>query len=107
MLSEMNIVVCLQTHYAWQHCGSTVGLSSTAFYIAADDWTRKNGKDSEWGIGKLFGAFRDDEEFVTSVLEISQTRCFYEIIRNNRPYKAYLDLEAEAGADRTRSENLI
>ena len=30
-------------------------LSVQAFYIAADEWTRKDGQD--WGIGKLFGAF--------------------------------------------------
>jgi hypothetical protein len=30
-------------------------LSAQAFYIAADEWTRKDGQD--WGIGKLFGAF--------------------------------------------------
>ena len=71
-------------------------LSPHAFYIAADDWTRKQGK--EWGVGKRFGAFRDVEEFVTNFLEISQNRCFYEIIRTGRPCKAYLDLEADAGA---------
>jgi hypothetical protein len=37
-------------------------------------------------------------EFVTNFLEISPNRCFYEIIRNSRPCKAYLDLEADAGA---------
>jgi len=37
------------------------------------------------------------EDFVTNFLEISQNRCFYEIIRKDRPCKAYLDLEAEAG----------
>ena len=71
-------------------------LSPGAFYIAADDWTRKNGK--EWGIGKRYGAFRSAVEFVTNFLEISQNRCFYEIIRKDRPCKAYLDLEADAGA---------
>jgi len=71
-------------------------LSSSAFYIAADDWTRKNGK--EWGIGKRYGAFRTVEDFVTSFLEICANRCFYEIIRKDRPCKAYLDLEADAGA---------
>ena len=71
-------------------------LSPNAFYIAADDWTRKQGK--EWGIGKRFGAFRDVEEFVTHFLEISHNRCFYEIIRKDRQCKAYFDLEADAGA---------
>ena len=61
-------------------------LSSNAFYIAADDWTRRNGK--EWGTGKGFSAFRDVEEFVTIFLVISQTRCFHEIIRKDRPCKA-------------------
>jgi hypothetical protein len=50
-------------------------LSTNAFYIAADDWTRKDGKD--WGIGKRYGAFRSVEDFATSFLEISQNRCFY------------------------------
>ena len=71
-------------------------LSPSAFYIAADDWTRKDGK--EWGIGKRYGAFRSAVEFVTNFLEISHNRCFYEIIRQDRPCKAYLDLEADAGA---------
>jgi hypothetical protein len=71
-------------------------ISTSAFYIAADDWTRKDGKD--WGIGKKYGAFRSVEDFATNFLEISQNRCFYEIIRKDRPCKAYLDLEAKVGA---------
>jgi hypothetical protein len=71
-------------------------LSLNAFYIAADDWTQRDGRT--WGIGKRYGAFRDAMEFVTNFLEISPNRCFYEIIRNSRPCKAYLDLEADAGA---------
>ena len=71
-------------------------LSPSAFYIAADDWTRKDGV--QWGIGKRYGAFRSAAEFVTDFLEISRNRCFYEIIRQDRPCKAYLDLEADAGA---------
>ena len=71
-------------------------ISSTAFYIAADEWTRKDGK--KWGVGKRFGAFRNAVEFITNFLEISPTRCFYEIVRKDRPCKAYFDLEAEAGA---------
>ncbi len=45
-----------------------------------------------------YGAFRSAVEFVTDFLEISRNHCFYEIIRQDRPCKAYLDLEAEAGA---------
>ena len=71
-------------------------LFPSAFYIAADDWTRQDGK--EWGIGKRYGAFRSAAEFITNFLEVSQNRCFYEIIRKDRPCKAYLDLEADAGA---------
>ena len=71
-------------------------ITPNAFYIAADDWTRRDGQ--EWGIGKRYGAFRNAAEFVTNFLEISSNRCFYEIIRKDRPCKAYLDLEAEAGA---------
>jgi hypothetical protein len=57
-------------------------------------WTRKDGKT--WGVGKKSGAFRSAETFVTEVLEISKTRCFYEIIRQCRPCKAYFGLEADA-----------
>ena len=71
-------------------------ISRTAFYFAADDWTRPKGK--AWGVGKRFGAFKNAVDFVTGFLEISHTRCFYEIIRKDRPCKAYLDLEADAGA---------
>jgi hypothetical protein len=70
-------------------------LLQNAFYIAADDWTRSDGK--KWGIGKRYGAFSSAAEFVTNFLEISRNRCFYEIIRKDRPCKAYLDLEADAG----------
>jgi hypothetical protein len=70
-------------------------LTSSAFYIAVDDWTRRDGK--EWGIGKGYGAFCSATEFITNFLEISSNHCIYEIIRKDRPYKAYLDLEAEAG----------
>jgi hypothetical protein len=71
-------------------------LAPNAFYMAADDWTRRDG--TEWGIGKRYGAFRSAADFVTNFLEVSANRCFYEIIRKDRPCKAYLDLEAEAGA---------
>jgi hypothetical protein len=70
-------------------------LSPSAFYIAADDWARREGK--EWGISKRYGAFCSVTDFVTNFLEISTNRCFYEIIRKDRPCKAYLDLEADAG----------
>jgi hypothetical protein len=71
-------------------------ISQDAFYIAADDWTRQEGES--WQAGKRYGAFKSVTEFVTSMLEISTNRCFYEIIRENRPCKAYMDLEADAGA---------
>ncbi len=44
-------------------------LCFNAFYIAADDWTQRDGRI--WGIGKRYGAFRDAMEFVTNFLEIS------------------------------------
>ena len=70
-------------------------IAKDAFYIAADVWSRKDGKT--WGVGKKFGAISSAESFVTELLEISKTRCFYEIIRQGRPCKAYFDLEADAG----------
>ena len=54
-------------------------------------------KRKEWGLGKIFGAFRSPIDFVTQLLEIARTRCFYEIIRADRECKAYFDLEAEPG----------
>ncbi len=71
-------------------------LSFNAFYITAEDWTQRDGRT--WGIGKRYGAFRNAAEFITNFLEISPHRCFYENICNGRPCKAYLDLEADAGA---------
>jgi hypothetical protein len=72
-------------------------LSPTgAFYVAADVWTKKNGKD--WGLGKVFGAFQSVYAFILQFLEIAPHRCFYEIIREDRPCKAYFDLEAAPGA---------
>ncbi len=75
-------------------------ISSNAFYIAADDWTKGDGQN--WGIGKRYGAFSNATEFVTIFLEIAQHWCFYEIIRSGCPSesgcKANLDLEAESGA---------
>ncbi len=70
-------------------------IANDAFYIAADVWSRKDGKT--WGVGKKFGAFSSAESFVTELLEINKTRYFYEIIRQGRPCKAYFDLEANAG----------
>ena len=72
-----------------------VKFKSPTLYVAADVWTRKNGK--EWGLGKIFGAFRNPADFVSQLLELSHTRCFYEIIRADRECKAYFDLEAEPG----------
>jgi hypothetical protein len=69
---------------------------SGAFYVAADVWTKKNGKD--WGLGKVFGAFHSVFAFILQFLEIAPHRCFYEIIRENRACKAYFDLEAFPGA---------
>jgi hypothetical protein len=72
------------------------GISKDAFYIAADDWTRQEGES--WQAGKRSGAFTSAVSFVTNMLEISANHCFYEIIREDRPCKGYMDLEAEAGA---------
>ena len=57
-------------------------LSNSAFYIAADDWTRKAGK--EWGIGKRFVAFHNAVEFVTGFLEISPTPGHPLLLRDNQ-----------------------
>ncbi len=46
----------------------------------------------------MFGAFQSAIDFVSDMQEMATTRCFYEIIRRDRPCKAYLDLEADAGA---------
>jgi hypothetical protein len=46
----------------------------------------------------MFGAFCSAIDFVSDMLEMATTRCFYEIIRRDRPCKAFLDLEADAGA---------
>ena len=70
-------------------------LGSSAFYVVADVWTRKGG--NAWGLGKIFGAFRSPTDFVTQLLEIARTRCFYEIIRADRECKAYFDLEVVPG----------
>jgi hypothetical protein len=77
-------------------------LSSKAFYIAANDWTQRDGRT--WEIGKRYGAFHNATEFVTNFLEISQHRCFYEIILNGHPSKSYLDLEADSGLAGAMSE---
>ncbi len=43
-------------------------ITSSGFYITADDWTRQDGK--EWGIGKRYGAFHSENEFVTTFLNL-------------------------------------
>jgi hypothetical protein len=53
-------------------------ISQTAFYIAADDWTRKPGEEPK--VIKRHGAFHNAIAFVISMLEKSTNRCFYEII---------------------------
>ena len=72
-------------------------ISPTAFYVAADVWSRV--ADS-WRLGKVFGAFCDAASFANLVLmgpQRAPTRCFYEIIREDLPCKAYFDLEIEPG----------
>ena len=72
-------------------------ICSNAFYVAADVWTPSN---KGWKLGKIFGAFSDATSFAYQVLMGPQralTRCFYEIIREGRPCKAYFDLEVEPG----------
>ena len=71
------------------------GIANSAFYVAADVWTKK--QMSLWAVGKVFGAFANVQEFIAQMLQSAPTRCFYEIIRAERPCKAYFDLEAEAG----------
>ena len=46
-----------------------------------------------WQAGKRYGAFTSAVSFVTNMLEISANHCFYEIIREDRPCKGYMDLE--------------
>ena len=75
--------------------GGGGSAQSLTFYVAADVWTRKKG--ASWGLGKIFGAFKDPHEFVTQLLEVAHNRHFYEIIRAGRPCKAYFDLEAAPG----------
>ena len=69
----------------------------SVFYVAADIWsTDKKG----WSLVKIYGAFRDSVQFVLQVLmgaHRAPTRCFYELIREGRPCKAYFDLEVEPG----------
>ena len=70
-------------------------VTPSAFYVSADIWSK--GKKG-WKLGKIFGAFRDVEGFVRLLLSPAPTRCFYEIIREERACKAYFDAEAEPGA---------
>jgi hypothetical protein len=69
----------------------------SVFYVAADIWsTDKKG----WSLVKVYGAFRDSIQFALQVLmgaHRAPTRCFYELIREGRPCKAYFDLEVEPG----------
>ena len=51
-----------------------------AFYVAADQW-------SDSRIVKEFGAFGTAEDFLTT-LNRSVVRCYYEVIRADRPCKA-------------------
>jgi hypothetical protein len=62
-------------------------IAVNAFYIAADEWTRK--PNAEWKVTKIFGAFHDPASFVRAMLKKFKTRCFYEIIRQDRPCNAY------------------
>ena len=43
----------------------------------------------EWEDGKTFEEFRSVIEFVSDMLEVAETQCLYEIIRRDRPCKAY------------------
>ena len=70
-------------------------IASSAFYVAADIWAYK--KQNGWGLVKVYGAFQEILSFVEDLLIPAPTRCFYEIIREGRPCKAYFDLEAEGG----------
>ena len=70
-------------------------IATSAFYVAADIWANK--KRSGWGLVKIYGAFADVFSFVEHLMVPSPTRCFYELIREGRPCKAYFDLEADGG----------
>lgn len=65
-------------------------IQPTALYLAADKWNKTQ-------LVKEFGAFESAMEFLPT-LEASPIRCYYEIIRDGHPCKAYLDLEGDKGA---------
>jgi hypothetical protein len=75
-------------------------ISHTTLYFAANDLNCPTGclTGKAWGVGKQFFAFKTAVDFVTDFLGFSHSRCFYEIIRKDRPCTACLDLEADAGA---------
>ena len=77
------------------------------FYVAADVWSAdKKG----WSVAKVYGAFRDPVQFASQVLmgvHRAPTRCFYELIREGRPCKAYFDLEVEPGVMDARGGELM
>ena len=81
----------------WQEAMFLVAdkIAPSAFYVAADIWANK--KRSGWGLVKIYGAFADVFSFVEHLMVPSPTRCFYELIREGRPCKAYFDLEADGG----------
>ena len=75
-------------------------IQASAFYVAADQWGGSN-------VVKEFGAYESPELFLDFV-DRSPVRCFYEVIREGRPCKAYLDLEGEKGAlTREEGERLL
>ena len=86
-----------QAGVGWQQAMFTAAdrISLSAFYVAADVWTKKGTTD--WALGKIFGAFSSASDFVAQLLTNAPTRCFYEVIREGRACKAYFDLEADPG----------
>jgi hypothetical protein len=72
-------------------------VADSAFYVAADQWPSTEGAGPP-KLLRVFGAFADAESFVAQMLWDAPVRCFYEVVRQGRPCKAYLDLEAEEGA---------
>jgi len=75
-------------------------LGASAFFVAAEIWRRSaaGGTGSKRETTRTFGAFASARHFATCLLMQSPVRCYYEIIRADRPCKAYLDLEAVCSA---------
>ena len=70
-------------------------INPSAFYVAADTW--RHDQKTGWGLNKIYGTFEDEAAFVQQLLIPAPTRCFFEMIRADRPCKTYFDLEVGGG----------